>query len=299
MSVIGWVGRTLRIGIDGQILAAVRAKSVAYVNTPIDLSDGERNGFRRLAEQGDVRSIDVSVDGVATVENWPVLRDAWEGEEFVSLTIEQPDGSTFTADAVLAALSRTGEHSGAVGFSASFQLSGVLDDGDYLTSEIYPTPTGPDPGSGPGIDAGAIVIANDEDEETFSIGYAATGYIAEGAFGSIDPEVFHFGNDGEYELQAVADIFDTDIFTGITEYDLFVVAATEPLESDPPPKDCFASMLINGKVYNTEDCTDLGSFESEFPTYTATAASCTIGGKRFWWWPELAGFVELEHYPFQ
>jgi predicted secreted protein len=139
MSAIGWIGRALRIGLNGSVLAAVRAKSVRFANTPIDISDGERNGYRRLAEVGDVRSIEVSVDGVTTVDNWTVLRDLVDAEEFAALTIENPDGSTITSDAVIGGLSRTGEHAGAVTFSATFQLSGVLEDGDYLTSEIYPT----------------------------------------------------------------------------------------------------------------------------------------------------------------
>jgi predicted secreted protein len=131
MSALGWIGRSFQIAFNGTPVAAVRTKRVAYSNTPIDITEGESNGWRRLAERGDVRSIDVTVEGVATAENWPLLLAQFESEEATQIEVWHPEGSVQFADAFLASLTKQGEHSGAVTFSATWQMSGEI--GLYTT----------------------------------------------------------------------------------------------------------------------------------------------------------------------
>jgi predicted secreted protein len=140
MSAQGWVGRQLRIAIDGEVVAAVRGKSVSFARSPIDISDGEMDGFRRLAAEADVSTVDVSVEGVCTEANWPALHALWAGDALAPVSVLHPNGAITSGDAFLSGLSRTAESGGYVAFSATLQLTGGAVDGLYLTSEIYPTP---------------------------------------------------------------------------------------------------------------------------------------------------------------
>jgi hypothetical protein len=128
MSVIGWNGRELKILVAGLVIAAVRTKRVSHAADSIDLSEGEDDGFRHLDPQPDTRSVEVSVEGVATVDNWRFLIDEWYGNFFTDVEIQHPDGSIETPEdgAFLRALDHTGEYKGHVAFSATFLLSGLV-----------------------------------------------------------------------------------------------------------------------------------------------------------------------------
>jgi predicted secreted protein len=128
MSVQGWVGSTLRIAIDGVIIAAVRTKSVAFGGAAIDITEGEQDGYRRLLGERDERPITVSVEGVATVNNYQRLLTEWYGETLTTVSVLHPDGSSTASPdgAFLNALSHGAEHNGAVSFQAQFTMSGTL-----------------------------------------------------------------------------------------------------------------------------------------------------------------------------
>lgn len=140
MSVIGWSGRSFQIAINGTPVAAVRTKRVAYANEAIDITEGENNGWRRLAERGDVRSIDINVDGVCTSANWPLLQAWYESEQLQQVEIRHADGSVEGAEAFLGALSLQGSTDGFVEFQTVFSVSGRPRPVTkfYLTSEPYP-----------------------------------------------------------------------------------------------------------------------------------------------------------------
>lgn len=128
MSAQGWLGKDLVIALDGEPIAAVRAKSVSYAATPIDITDGESNGFRRILEVADSFTVDVDVDGVCTVDNYALLLEQWYGEVFSDVEVRHPDGSVEIPEdgAFLSALSRSGEHGGMVSFQARFAFSGAI-----------------------------------------------------------------------------------------------------------------------------------------------------------------------------
>lgn len=141
MSEVGWVGRELRVAIDGTVIAAVKAKRVTYTAEPIDETQGERDGWRYLIDEADHRRIDVSVDGVATVENYNRLLEIfYADEELTPLEILHPDESVEEGDAFLVSLEHRGEHAGFVGFSAVFYFSG-----DVPLTPPPPPPDPPDP----------------------------------------------------------------------------------------------------------------------------------------------------------
>lgn len=128
MSTRGYKGKTLAILLNGQRIAAVRAKSVTYSRTPIDRSDEENTGWRYLDRKVDSQSIQISVEGVATENNYALLSNQWLGNTFSNVTVQHANGTIEEASdgAFLQSLTRSGEHEGYVAFEASFLLSGLI-----------------------------------------------------------------------------------------------------------------------------------------------------------------------------
>ena len=137
MSAVGYPGRTLRLVRGGEVIAAVRAKTVTHTAESIDVTDGERDGWRRLLDEHDVISVTIEVEGVATSENYKWMLEEWYGSSFTDIVIIHPNGTLAIAEdgAWLQTLEKLGEHNGAVTFTASFTLSGLV----TLLSEILLT----------------------------------------------------------------------------------------------------------------------------------------------------------------
>nr|MBO2515130.1 hypothetical protein [Gammaproteobacteria bacterium] len=125
MSKIGYVGSTFRIIWNGDILAAVRTKSVQHIRAAIDVSHEERDGWRHLDPKYESVGVEISVEGVATPTNYALL-EQWLGDTFTDLMLVFPDGTIELAEdgAFLRSLSYGGEHQGFVSFSAQFIFSG-------------------------------------------------------------------------------------------------------------------------------------------------------------------------------
>lgn len=141
MSERGYKGKMLRILRAGELLAAVRAKSVSHSKVPIDCSDEEKSGWRHLDKKADSRSVELSIDGIATAENYRLLED-WRGSSFSDIAILHPNGTLeYAADgAFLSSLSFEGTHDSAVIFRAAFTFSGLITfvERMLLTSHSYP-----------------------------------------------------------------------------------------------------------------------------------------------------------------
>lgn len=137
MNTVGYLGRTLRLVRGGEVIAAVRAKTVTHTAESIDVTDGERDGWRRLLDEHDVISVTIEVEGVATSENYKWMLEEWYGSSFTDIVIIHPNGTLAIAEdgAWLQTLEKLGEHNGAVTFTASFTLSGLV----TLLSEILLT----------------------------------------------------------------------------------------------------------------------------------------------------------------
>src|SRR5690606_24553127 len=145
MSKIGYVGSTFRIIWNGDILAAVRTKSVQHIRAAIDVSHEERDGWRHLDPKYESVGVEISVEGVATPTNYALL-EQWLGNTFTELAIGFPDGTIEIAEdgAFLRGLTYSGEHAGFVSFAATFLFSGevhVLQE-LVLTSRPYPLELG-------------------------------------------------------------------------------------------------------------------------------------------------------------
>lgn len=119
-----FVGRDFLIKKGSTVLASVRAKTVTINGEPIDSTTDDDDGYRKLLADAATRSIDISVEGLTDDDT---LRAAVMGSGSLLLTdinVEYPDGATLTGDFFLTSLEENGQHTDAMGFSASFQSSG-------------------------------------------------------------------------------------------------------------------------------------------------------------------------------
>lgn len=128
MSAKGYNGRDFEIHLDGTKIAAVTTKSATRGREAVDVTTDDDDGSRRLLPKPGSRSLDVSVEGVVTSNNWTTLRGLADSDTFADITIVNPDGSEETAEDgfFLSSLEWEGEQDGRVGFTLELQSSGPI-----------------------------------------------------------------------------------------------------------------------------------------------------------------------------
>ena len=117
-------GRKFLIKKGSAVIASVRSKTVTINGEPVDVTNDDDDGYRRLLDDPATRSVDISVEGLMDEET---LRAAAVGAGTLKLTdinVEWPDGATLTGDFFLTSVEETGSYNDAAQFSASFQSSG-------------------------------------------------------------------------------------------------------------------------------------------------------------------------------
>lgn len=121
-------GRKLKIkrstdgGLTYNVIASVQSKTVSKTNEAIDITTDDSDGWRKLLAEPGFRTNDVNVSGVT--KDSILMAAISAGTSSVALhdiQVEYPDGDTDTGDYFFSNLQRTGEHTGAVTFEASFQ----------------------------------------------------------------------------------------------------------------------------------------------------------------------------------
>jgi predicted secreted protein len=124
----GYNGRSLAILKDGVVIAAVRSKTVTHNREAVDVTTDDSDSNRTLLPVPAMRSLDVEVAGVATVDNYQDFLANWNGNTLLDVTIQNPDGSIEEAEFgfFLGNLEFAGEHNGAVEFTAQLQSSGAM-----------------------------------------------------------------------------------------------------------------------------------------------------------------------------
>lgn len=122
----GYNGRALRILIGAQVIAAVRSKTVTHNREGVDVTTDDSDSNRTLLDAPASRSLDLQVEGVATSANYQNFFSIWAGNAMQDVSIEHPDGSIEECEDgfFLGNLENSGEHDGAVMFSAQLQSSG-------------------------------------------------------------------------------------------------------------------------------------------------------------------------------
>lgn len=128
MSTIGYNGRSLQIFKDGVKIAAVRSKGATHTREPVDVTNDDSDGDRTLLPAPALRGVDVTVEGVATIDNYQDFLSDWAADEFLDVEVHHADGAVVEASEgfFLGNIEFSGEYNGYVSFNASLQSSGPV-----------------------------------------------------------------------------------------------------------------------------------------------------------------------------
>jgi len=119
-------GRALTIDYDTTTLVGVRTKGYTITNDYVDVTTDDDDGWRTLLADPGLRSMEVTVGGVSSdqVLIAEITKASITGE---TLTVQLPTTTgTLAGLFFISSFEQTGEHDGAVEFSASFMSSGVI-----------------------------------------------------------------------------------------------------------------------------------------------------------------------------
>jgi predicted secreted protein len=122
----GYNGRKLLVKIGSTLIAAVQSKEITRAREAVDVTNDDDDGWRTLLPDPGMRTIDLSIEGVATAANYADILERWNGDTMESITLESPDGTTETGSFFLSNLTNGGEHNGNITFSAQLMSSGPV-----------------------------------------------------------------------------------------------------------------------------------------------------------------------------
>lgn len=128
MSTKGYNGRALQIWLDGAKIAAVRSKTATHAREGVDVTTDDSDANRTFLPAPALRSVDLSVEGVATIDNYQDFLSRWNDDEFLDVEVRNPDGSTEVAEDgfFLGNVEFQGSQDGHVAFTAQLQSSGPV-----------------------------------------------------------------------------------------------------------------------------------------------------------------------------
>ena len=117
-------GRALQIKWDSVTLVGVRTKGWTATADLVDVTTDGDNGWRTLLATPGLRSVEVTVGGISSDQ---VLINEFFNGTGETLTGELPTTTgTISGTFYLSSFEQTGEHDGAVEFSATFMSSGAV-----------------------------------------------------------------------------------------------------------------------------------------------------------------------------
>lgn len=136
MAASGFSGRTFKVLLDDDdsgvnpptVIAAITTKSKSLAREPIDVTTDDSSGWRELLAEPGGRSVDVSIEGVATTANWQLIQDEWMDATLSTIEIEDSTGHVMRAadGFCLTSVEFSGEQAGNVAFTGELQSSGEI-----------------------------------------------------------------------------------------------------------------------------------------------------------------------------
>lgn len=120
-------GRTLTIDWDNVVLAGVRTKSFSITNDYVDVTTDDEDGWRTLLADPSLRSIEVTVGGITKDRTLiaAIMAANITGEP-LEVNVPQATGCQLAGTFLISSYEGSGEHDGAMEFSATFMSSGVV-----------------------------------------------------------------------------------------------------------------------------------------------------------------------------
>jgi predicted secreted protein len=107
-------------------VAGARADSFTINNEPIDITEKDDAGWRKMLADVGVRSIDCEVEGILEDTTFLALAVGTASALLEAYTIELLGLGSFTGNFFLASFAVTGEQADATTFTASIQSSGTI-----------------------------------------------------------------------------------------------------------------------------------------------------------------------------
>jgi predicted secreted protein len=122
----GFKGRKVTVTWKGEPILGVRERSLQLAGEPVNLTSGDDDGWRLLADDNGPAqdNVDFNASGVTKSSR---LKDDWFSRERTGeLIITYPTGHQVSGTAVLVNYSDTGPYNDAMTFEAAWQYSGPV-----------------------------------------------------------------------------------------------------------------------------------------------------------------------------
>lgn len=128
----GFNGRQLTVDFDSTTLVGIRTRGFTINAEPVDVTNDDDTGWRTLLAEPGLRSVEIPVAGISSDE--VLLAAIMQSGTFSipSATVNLASGvgaatpGTLTGSFFLSSLEQTGEHDGAVEFTATLMSSGEI-----------------------------------------------------------------------------------------------------------------------------------------------------------------------------
>lgn len=122
----GTTGRSLQIDWASTTLVGVRSKGYTITNDYVDVTTDDDSGWRTLLANPGLRSVEVTVSGISSDQI--LIAEMMEATvDSETLTVQLPTTTgTLAGSFLCSSFEQTGEHDGAVEFTATFMSSGTV-----------------------------------------------------------------------------------------------------------------------------------------------------------------------------
>jgi predicted secreted protein len=119
-------GRKAKVRWKGEYLLGVRTKTLTVAGEPVNVTDDDDDGWRKLADNNGAAedTVEITVQGIA--KDSQLLDDFVRRNRTGTLMWELPTGETMTGTFVLTSFSQTGAYNDAMTYEATFQNSGPV-----------------------------------------------------------------------------------------------------------------------------------------------------------------------------
>ena len=124
---IAIVGRDVTVTVGGAALLGTLSKNISFNNEVLDTTDDAASGWTELAATGGLRSLEIGLSG--SLKNLELAGLYFGASQAVEVVWTFPDGvstnTSITFDAVLSALSFSGDSNTGQTWDATLQSSGA------------------------------------------------------------------------------------------------------------------------------------------------------------------------------
>lgn len=122
----GTNGRNLTIDWATTTLVGVRSKGYTITNDYVDVTTDDDGGWRTLLANPGLRSVEVTVSGISSDQ--VLIAEMMESTvDSETLTVQLPTTTgTLSGSFLCSSFEQTGEHDGAVEFTATFMSAGTV-----------------------------------------------------------------------------------------------------------------------------------------------------------------------------